>query len=245
VDAKADGSFSMNVHLKNAQAKHEVLAEIVDANGQIVGRAKAPLKHNDTLVNLKTKVNNPQLWTAETPHLYKVNTYIRSGKQDVFKTSDKFGFRTIEIRKGDGIYLNGRKIKMKGINRHVWWPETERCVSPAIDLMDVQLIKEMNMNAVRTAHYPPDQSFLDICDSLGLYVLDELAGWQTAYSTEAGAPLVKEMVSRDANHPSIIFWSNGNEGGHNFDLDDDYGKYDHSNRPVIHCHHRPGNELSV
>ena len=70
------------------------------------------------------------------------------------------------------------------------------------------------MNAVRCSHYPPDKSFLNICDSLGLYVLDELAGWQKAYSTKAGAPLVKEMVIRDANHPSIILWSNGNEGAH-------------------------------
>ncbi len=112
---------------------------------------------------------------------------------------------------------------MKGINRHVFWPETGRTVSPAIDLADVQLIKEMNMNAVRCSHYPPDKRFLELCDSLGLYVLDELAGWQKAYSTKAGAPLVKEMVTRDANHPSIIFWSNGNEGGHNKELDDDYG----------------------
>jgi beta-galactosidase/beta-glucuronidase len=67
---------------------------------------------------------------------------------------------------------------MKGINRHVWWPETGRAVTENIDLMDVQLIKEMNMNAVRCSHYPPNKSFLKICDSLGLYVLDELAGWQ-------------------------------------------------------------------
>ena len=75
----------------------------------------------------------------------------------------------------------------------------------------------MNMNAVRCSHYPPDKNFLRVCDSLGLYVIDELAGWQKAYSTEAGRPLLREMVMRDANHPSIIFWSNGNEGGHNKD----------------------------
>jgi hypothetical protein len=133
---------------------------------------------------------------------------------------------------------------MKGVNRHVWWPETGRSVNPEIDLNDVKLIKEMNMNAVRCSHYPPDQSFLRACDSLGLYVLDELAGWQKAYSTKAGTPLVKEMVIRDANHPSIIFWSNGNEGGHNFDLDDDYAQYDLSKRTVIHAHHRPGNAIN-
>jgi hypothetical protein len=104
-------------------------------------------------------------------------------------------------------------------------------------------MKEMNMNAVRCSHYPPDKSFLRICDSLGLYVLDELAGWQKAYSTTVGAKLVKEMVTRDVNHPSIIFWSNGNEGGHNKEIDDDYHLYDISKRPVIHAHHRPGNHF--
>lgn len=72
-------------------------------------------------------------------------------------------------------------------------------------------------------------------------MLDELAGWQTAYGTEVGKKLVREMVTRDANHPSIIFWSNGNEGGHNMQLVDEYARYDHSARPVIRAHHRPGN----
>ncbi|GGK77664.1 glycoside hydrolase family 2 protein [Rufibacter glacialis] len=243
IDAKADGAFSMNVHLVNPQPGQEVVAEVVDAAGKVVGTGRAIIA-KDTLVNIKTKVNSPLQWTAETPHLYTVKTSIRSGRKNLYQTSDKFGFRTIEIRQGDGIYLNGTKIKMKGVNRHVWWPETGRAVNRDIDLMDVKLMKEMNMNAIRCSHYPPDKSFLQLCDSLGLYVLNELAGWQKAYSTKAGAPLVKSMVTRDANHPSIIFWSNGNEGGHNKELVDDYAKYDHSNRPVIHAHHRPGNAFN-
>ncbi|MBA7544649.1 Beta-galactosidase [subsurface metagenome] len=110
--------------------------------------------------------------------------------------------------------------------------------------MDVLLIKEMNMNAVRCSHYPPDKEFLDYCDSLGLYVIDELAGWHNAYDTVVGEKLVREMVIRDVNHPSILFWSNGNEGGHNKDLIDDYAIYDPSIRPVIHAHHRPGNAIN-
>ena len=201
-------------------------------------------KAKDEVVKVTGTVKNPLLWTAETPNLYKVNILLKDGARTAYQIGEKFGFRTIEVRKQDGIYINGVKIKMKGVNRHVWWPETGRCVNPEIDLADVKLIKEMNMNAVRCSHYPPDKSFLNYCDSLGLYVLDELAGWQKAYSTKAGAPLVKEMVTRDANHPSIIFWSNGNEGGHNKELDDDYGQYDLSNRTVIHGHHRPGNAFN-
>jgi hypothetical protein len=243
IDARADGTFAMNVHLKNASPGTEVLAEISDVTGKPVATARQTTT-NEPLLKLNTRVNAPLLWTAETPNLYNIKVSLRKGKNTIHQTTDKFGFRTIEVRKGDGIYLNGTKIKMKGVNRHVWWPETGRCVNPQIDLMDVKLMKEMNMNAVRCSHYPPDESFLRICDSLGLYVLDELAGWQKAYSTEAGAPLVKEMVMRDVNRPSVIIWSNGNEGGHNKELDDDYGIYDPSNRPVIHAHHRPGNHFN-
>lgn len=244
IDARADGSFAMKVLLKNIRLSRQLTASIKDAAGKTVATIRQPVKANDSLVKLTTRVNNPQLWTAETPNLYTVQVSLGNGTQPGYQTKERFGFRTIEIRKGDGIYLNGVQIKMKGINRHVFWPETGRTVSPAIDLADIQLIKEMNMNAVRCSHYPPDKRFLELCDSLGLYVLDELAGWQKAYSTKAGAPLVKEMVVRDANHPSIIFWSNGNEGGHNKELDDDYGLYDLSNRPVIHAHHRPGNTFN-
>jgi hypothetical protein len=244
IDAKADGSFAMNVHLNKAISAKNIVAEIMDAKGKIIATAKNISQKDDSIVLISTNVKSPLLWTAETPNLYKVRVSIRNGSQIFYTTHQKFGFRTIEIRKQDGIYLNGTKIKMKGVNRHVWWPETGRCVNPSIDLADVKLIKEMNMNAVRCSHYPPDQSFLDICDSLGLYVLDELAGWQKAYSTKAGTPLVREMVIRDANHPSIILWSNGNEGGHNKELVDDYAIYDLSKRPVIHAHHRPGNAIN-
>ncbi|MXV52279.1 glycoside hydrolase family 2 [Pedobacter sp. HMF7647] len=244
INAKADGNFAIAVHLENPVKGAVISAQIKDGEGRIVGNTQFTNSKADTSITLKTKVNNPDLWTAETPDLYEVTTTLSEGTQTVYKSTERFGFRTIEVRKGDGIYVNGTKIKMKGVNRHVWWPESGRCVNAGIDLNDVKLIKEMNMNAVRCSHYPPDASFLNYCDSLGLYVLDELAGWQKAYSTKAGEPLVKEMVTRDANHPSIIFWSNGNEGGHNFDLDDDYAKYDLSARTVIHAHHKPGNAIN-
>ena len=99
---------------------------------------------------------------------------------------------------------------------------------------DVLLMKEMNMNAVRMSHYPPDSHFLDVCDSLGLYVIDELAGWHGHYDTPTGSTLVKEMVEHDRDHPSVIIWANGNEGGSNPELDMFFGKYDLQNRVVIH-----------
>ncbi|MFV0565988.1 MAG: glycoside hydrolase family 2 protein [Flavobacteriaceae bacterium] len=244
VNAKADGTFSMNVHLNKALKGGIVEAKIVDSNGEIVGTANAKTKSKDSVVNVKTTVENPKLWTAETPNLYQVQVSLKKSDQTVYQTKDKFGFRTLELKKGEGLYLNGTKIKMKGVNRHVFWPEYGRTTFPKADLLDVQIIKDMNMNAVRTSHYPPDKNFLRVCDSLGLYVIDELAGWQNSYSTEAGKPLVAEMVKRDANHPSVLYWSNGNEGGHNHELVDEYRKYDLSGRTVIHAHHKPDNAIN-
>jgi len=94
-------------------------------------------------VKLTTSVTAPLLWTAETPNLYTLRLSLKDGATTRYVSNEKFGFRTIEVRKQDGIYLNGVKIKMKGVNRHVWWPETGRCVSPALDIGDVKLIKEV------------------------------------------------------------------------------------------------------
>lgn len=244
ITAKADGSFTIDVFPKNLLSNREISAEILDSNKNLIGSFSTLAGSEDSLITLKYQINNPALWSSETPTLYKVNVFLKNGKKILYQTSEKFGFRTIEVKSGDGIYINGKKIKMKGINRHVFWPETGRTVSRKIDLMDVKLIKEMNMNSVRCSHYPPDQSFLEYCDSIGLYVLDELAGWHDAYDTEVGKKLVREMVIRDVNHPSVIFWSNGNEGGTNKELDDDFHIYDPSERIVIHAHHKPGNAFN-
>lgn len=244
IDAKADGSFAAQVFLQKPVQASQLKTSIFDSKGKLVSSFQQSVSGKDSVLVLRHQLAGIQTWNAETPNLYKLQLdWLHAGKK-LHSITQKFGFRTIEIRKGEGIFINGTQVKMKGVNRHVWWPETGRAVNAKIDLMDVQLMKQMNMNAVRCSHYPPDQSFLNLCDSLGLYVLDELAGWQKAYSTKAGAPLVKEMVERDANHPSIIIWSNGNEGGHNKELDDDYGMYDFSKRPVIHAHHRPGNDFN-
>ena len=105
----------------------------------------------------------------------------------VHTTTERFGFRTFEVRPGQGLFLNGRKIRLKGVNRHCFWPDSGRCLSQQVSYDDVRLIKQMNMNAVRMSHYPPDKHFLEACDELGLYLLDELAGWQRPpYHTEIG-----------------------------------------------------------
>ncbi len=244
IDAKANGLFNLDVYTKNISSTKSVRVTLFNAENEEHEVIEKKIKGKDSKISLNSEIANIQPWSQELPVLYKLKVELLNGDKVIHSVSDKFGFRTIEIRKGNGIYVNGTKIKMKGINRHAFWPETGRCLNDKINLNDVKLIKEMNMNAVRCSHYPPDKIFLDYCDSLGIYVIDELAGWQNAYDTKSGEKLVRELVVRDVNHPSIIFWSNGNEGGHNFDLDDDYGLYDPSNRPVIHAHHRPGNDFN-
>ena len=244
IDARANGTFTLRANVRNVQQAAQLQADILDAAGQTVGTASASVAAGDTLARLVTTVKNPRQWTAETPHLYRARLTLRNGPETQYQTTESFGFRTIEVRRGKGIYVNGTQVKMKGTNRHSWWPETGRTLNDSIHLMDVKLLKEMNMNAVRMSHYPPDAEFLHLCDSLGLYVLDELAGWQKFYSTRAGMPLVRSMVEKDQNHPSIIFWNNGNEGGTNKELDAVFYQYDLTKRPVIHPHHRPGNAVS-
>ncbi|MCB9307328.1 MAG: glycoside hydrolase family 2 [Lewinellaceae bacterium] len=244
VNAPADGNFSIDVFTENIAGKRDIFLEILDPTGHPVAQQSQAIGPGATKTTVRCKVSDPLLWSAETPQIYTARLALKNGDETIHRTAEVFGFRSIEIRRGDGVYINGVKMKFKGINRHCFWPETGRTLNRNIDRLDIELMKDMNMNAVRCSHYPPDRSFLELCDSLGLYVLDELAGWQNAYDTEAGEKLVREMVIRDVNHPSVIFWSNGNEGGTNKELDDDFLLYDPSTRPVIHAHHRPGNDYN-
>jgi hypothetical protein len=160
----------------------------------------------------------------------------------------------VELRKHDGFYVNGEKVVFKGVNRHSFWPETGRCLSEANHLTDIRLMKEMNMNAVRMSHYVPDKRFLELCDSLGLFVLNEVTGWQDGYDTIVGPKLVKETVLRDENHPSVVAWNHGNEGGWNFANEEGFHKYDIQQRPVFYpwllrngmdTHHYPDYDYAI
>jgi hypothetical protein len=235
VNAKADGSFLLNVFARNLKGDETITGQVQRLNGQNVG-APLTVKANTVAdsLQLKGSFNKPQLWNAEFPNLYQVIVSIKNKQGVVHRIKEKFGFRTVEVRANDGFYVNGARVILKGTDRHSFWPETGRTLSKAVHLLDAKLMKQMNNNAVRMSHYPPDHDFLDVCDSLGLYVLDELTGWQAKYDTIVGHKLVKELVLRDVNHPSIVFWDNGNEGGWNRGLDNDYALYDPQKRTVIH-----------
>ncbi len=235
IDAKADGSLLMEVYPEDIQDASIVEAQIKTLDGKPVGKPFATrFRKGDSKVTLKTKVDGIKTWTAETPNRYQVEIRLKNANGTVHTKTEKFGFRTVEFKPGAGFFVNGRKVLFKGVNRHSFWPSSGRTTNKELSIMDINLMKDMNMNAVRMSHYPPDDHFLDACDSLGLFVLDELCGWQKKYDTEVGRKLLKEMVMKDVNHPSIVIWDNGNEGGNNFDLDDDFAVYDPQKRHVIH-----------
>ena len=173
---------------------------------------------------------NPKTWDPEHPNLYTATFTLGDNRHSV---SHRIGFRTIEVRPHDGIYLNGTKLVVKGTNRHCFHPETGRALSPAMSLKDAQLLKQMNMNAVR-CHYPSDRHFLEVCDSIGLLYFDELAGWQTRYDDTTAIRMVREMVMRDVNYPCVFIWSNGNEGGWNRTVDPLFAELDIQRRHVVH-----------
>ena len=234
IDARADGNISLDTIVNGAGEATEAVAQIRQLDGKPVGSAFSTKLSADGPTRLQAKMESPKTWSAETPNLYQVDVQLRAGEKILHAYTERFGFRTFEVRKGDGFYLNGQRIVLQGANRHSFNPDSARCLTEKDHREDIRLMQEMNMNAVRMSHYPPDARFLELCDELGLYVLDELAGWQKHYSADAGRPLVAEMVQRDVNHPSILFWDNGNEGGWEPALDGEFPKWDPQHRTVLH-----------
>lgn len=235
LDAQADGSFRADVMLNRAIEGGKVHTVIKDANGyEIISQIDEVRKGSDKAL-VKLDVKKPFLWSAETPYLYTAYFSLLDKEGKILHNEkQKFGFRTIETRESDGLYINGQRIMVRGVNRHSFRPETGRTLSKTKNIEDVKLIKSMNMNAVRLSHYPADPEFYEACDSLGLYVMDELTGWHGKHETVVGQKLVKEMVTRDMNYTSVIWWSNGNEKGWNTELDGEFHKYDIQKRPVLH-----------
>jgi beta-galactosidase/beta-glucuronidase len=240
IDAKADGFFTADVFLNRAVNGSKVSVDIIDANGKKVATSPTYIVVSDK-AKVEFRTENPKLWNAEQPNLYTAVFTLKDAEDKTLHMErQKFGFRTIEYRhtykgdKEDGVFINGQKVIFKGVNRHSFRPESGRTLSKQKNIEDVLLIKSMNMNAVRLSHYPADPEFLDACDSLGLYVECEQPGWHWAHETIVGSQIVEEMVIRDVNHPSIIFWSNGNEGGFNYELEPVFAQFDPQQRVVLY-----------
>lgn len=211
--AYQNGSLAINLDLKGSG---KVDLELVDAQGKQVATATA---NKSGLVTMN--VENPKKWSAETPYLYTLRASMQ-GSNEVIPV--KVGFRKIEL-KGDQILVNGKAVLFKGADRHEMDPDGGYVVSPERMLQDIQIMKQFNLNAVRTCHYPDDNLWYDLCDQYGIYVVAEANieshGMGYGEKTLAKNPSYKKAhlernqrnVQRGFNHPSIIFWSLGNEAG--------------------------------
>ena len=182
---------------------------------------------DEVAVRLRLRLEAVEPWSAERPRLYDAVVTLKGSDGDVSEVmASRVGFRHIERR--DGLFFfNGVPVTLRGVNRHEFHPDYGRAVPLSSMVDDVVLMKRHNINAVRTAHYPPDPRFLDLCDVYGLYVIDEadlechgfvLVGDQDRLSNDpswlpAYIDRLERMVARDRNHPSILFWSLGNESG--------------------------------
>ncbi len=195
---------------------------MLDAADHIIAEGSEPVVAVDDggLAGLAIAVTHPRQWSAETPDLYTVVLDLIDATGQPHDTRIfRHGFRQVAIR-GSELTVNGKAIKLLGVNRHDWDPDGGHTVPYERLRQDVLLMKRHNINAVRTSHYPDDERFYDLCDEFGLYVLDEanvethgarrqMRGeieWQPAMVSR-----VERMVLRDRNHPCVILWSLGNE----------------------------------
>ena len=248
-----DAVLSVGLELKNQASKNlSGTAELtlLDDKGKAVcrmrGAGKVPAGQPLRL-NLSARVSNPAKWTAETPNLYSLLIELKDSGGALTETfCTHVGFREVEIRNAR-LLVNGRAILVKGVNRHEHDPDRSRAISRDWMLEDIRLMKQNNINTVRTSHYPDNQFWYDLCDQYGLYVIDEAnieshgMGYEPD-STLGNNPLwikahldrTQRMLERDKNHPSVIIWSLGNEAGNGVCFDSTYNwtKHRDPSRPV-------------
>ncbi len=229
-----DGLLSVDVELLGVEVKktrdlHIIEAALTDAQGKPVYQAaqKVDMKGKTTAtVNFYHRLPAPLHWSAESPNLYSLVLTLRDAAGLAAETVGcKVGFRKVEIKNGL-LLVNGAAVLLKGVNRHEHDEYTGHVISEASMVRDIQLMKQNNINTVRTCHYPNDPRWYELCDQYGLYVIDEanIESHGMGYKPERTlgnnpdwiamhVDRVSRMVERDKNHPSVIIWSLGNEAG--------------------------------
>jgi beta-galactosidase len=201
--------------------KVQLITEVIDPSGKQVAVNTSDLSvKSQTEAEQKLEVTNPQLWSTETPVLYKAISTLKVNSQtvDVYETS--FGIRSIAFDNNRGFILNGKQVKIKGVCNHQDLGPLGSAVNYRAIERQLTLLKEMGCNAIRTSHNPPDPQLLDLCDKMGFLVMDEAFdewkiqkcknGYHLLFDDWAEKDLTA-MIRRDRNHPSVILWSIGNE----------------------------------
>ncbi|HPR88092.1 MAG TPA: glycoside hydrolase family 2 TIM barrel-domain containing protein [bacterium] len=219
----------LNLDVKKKSDRCSIEARLLDSQGNEVwqGSQTVEMKGRTTAqVTLMQNIPAPRKWTAETPNLYSLVLSLKDGRGTVSESVGcKIGFRTVEIKNGL-LLVNGTAVLVKGVNRHEHDEYTAHVISEASMVRDIQLMKQSNINTVRTCHYPNDPRWYELCDQYGLYVIDEanIESHGMGYKPEhtlgnnpdwiaMHVDRVSRMVERDKNHPSVILWSLGNEAG--------------------------------
>ena len=234
-----NGSLAINLNLKGSG---NVSLELLDAQSQTVASTEVKGSGN---VSTTLQVENPKKWSAETPYLYTLRATLKDGSQASEVVPVKVGFRKIELKNAQ-ILVNGQPVLFKGADRHELDPDGGYVVSRDRMIQDIQIMKQFNINAVRTCHYPDDNFWYELCDKYGIYVVAEANieshGMGYGDKTLAKEPTYKKAhmernqrnVQRGFNHPSIIFWSLGNEAGYgpNFEAAYDWIKAEDPSRAV-------------
>ena len=246
------GVFSMEVTLRNYSEKvlkRKLEVAILDREGKTVLRQSTSsdlAATGEHELIFKGRVSNPHQWTAETPYLYTLLLTLKDERGTLIEaTSAKIGFRKVEILDGQ-LLVNGKKIMIKGVNLHEFNTLTGQVVDREVMLRNIQLMKELNINAVRTSHYPQPPLWYKLCDEHGLYLVDEanLESHGLGYGPDNVSNFPEwhaqhmdrmiRLVERDKNHPSVIIWSLGNEASNGkafFDMYD-WAKNRDPGRPV-------------
>ena len=243
VNNYTDGTLNIKLNLENAKG-NDVELTLKDDQGKVVKSETTKVDKNGALA-CQWEVKNPKKWTAETPNLYKLYITVKDGDKVLETIPQNVGFRKVEIKNAQ-VLVNGKPVLFKGANRHEIDPDGGYVVSVERMIEDIKIMKELNINAVRTCHYPDDPRWYDLCDQYGLYLVAETNieshGMGYGETTLAKNPAYeKAHVERNElnvktfkNHPSIIFWSLGNEAGYgpNFEKAYDVVKAYDPSRPV-------------
>ncbi len=189
----------------------EVTSYIIDKHGRTVSLASGEIeipKRDTAVAKYSARVASPVLWDIDSPNLYTVNTTVKINGAEIDTYKTRIGFRSFSFDKDEGLFLNGRHVKIKGVCAHQDFGLTGKAVPDNIHRHKIELIKEMGANGYRTSHYPHSEATMDALDELGFIVMNETRWFE---SSEDGIEQLKMLVKRDRNRPSVLFWSVGNE----------------------------------
>lgn len=266
--AYRNGVLKMTAYVRNLAGqqmpKYRLKATLYDTDkkvifADIISSETAVGSDQEGLVRLSKSVENLALWSAEMPNLYTFTLQLLGPDgQPLEAVSQKIGFREMEMRGGQ-LLVNGQPVTFKGVNRHEFDPNTGRVISRESMIRDIKLMKQYNINSVRTSHYPNVTDWYDLCDEYGLYVIDEAnveshdlwyKGYEIAERPEWRDAFVargRAMVERDKNHPSIVIWSLGNETsmGQNFNDMASIIKLVDPTRPIHYEGRKPYNQTTL